>query len=96
MSRVVMHDNAWGPYCAAARNLLTQRKLHFDKIDTTGSPNFRREMNERSGQNTVPRLFIDPRVIGGCNQLATLNHSGKLADLPGTAVIELTRGTMDI
>ena len=91
-----MHGNAWTPYCAAARNLLTQRKLDFDKIDTTGPPNFRREMNERSGQNTVPRLFIDPRLIGGCNQLATLNHSGELTDLPGTTVIELTRGTMDI
>ena len=52
-------------------------------------------MNERCGQNTVPRLFIDCGLIGGCNELATLQHSTELADLLGTEAIELARETTD-
>jgi glutaredoxin-related protein len=52
-------------------------------------------MNERCGQNTVPRPFIDSRLIGGRNELATLQHPTELADLLGTEAIELTRETID-
>ncbi|SVB76508.1 uncharacterized protein METZ01_LOCUS229362 [marine metagenome] len=53
MLRAMVRSSAWCPHCAAARNLLIQRKLDFDKIDTIGP----RILDERSTNVVVRTLY---------------------------------------
>ena len=43
----------------------------------------REEMNERSGRNTFPQIFIDGKHVGGCDDLFALDRSGKLDPMLG-------------
>lgn len=40
-------------------------------------------MRRRSGRTTVPEIFIDDRLIGGCDDLMALGKSGALDPLLG-------------
>jgi len=41
------------------------------------------KVNERSGRNTFPQIFIDGHHIGGCDDLMALERAGKLDPLLG-------------
>lgn len=78
---VVMYTNSWCPYCAAARGLLDGRGVPFREIDVEADTETRQEMVARSGRRTVPQIFIGDRHVGGYDDLAALERSGKLDEL---------------
>jgi len=80
---IVMYTQALCGYCAAARQLLQTKGVDFTEIKVTLSTRLRREMIERSGQRTVPQIFIGERHIGGYDDMAELDHRGKLDALLG-------------
>jgi len=79
-----MYTQALCGYCAAARQLLQAKGVDFTEIKVTLSTSLRREMIERSGQRTVPQIFIGERHIGGYDDMAELDHRGELDALLGT------------
>ena len=70
----------WGycPYCVRAKNLLTEKGLAFTEISLDGKDNELMALRERTGQRTVPQIFIDDQFIGGFTELSALNSSGSL------------------
>ena len=74
--QIVMYTRAFCGYCAAARSLL--EKKHVDYEDITMDARLRREIVERSGQSTMPQIFIGDRHIGGYDELNRLDREGKL------------------
>jgi len=80
-----MYTRIFCGYCAAARSLLTKKKVRYEEIDVTLNATLRREMAERSGKNTVPQIFIDNKPIGGYDNLCQMDRDGKLDDLLGRA-----------
>lgn len=73
-----MFAKAWCPYCAAARTLLAQKGAVVTEIDIEAFPERRQEMIERSGRQTVPQIFIGAVHVGGYDDLAALEQSGRL------------------
>ena len=72
--------------CVAAKTLLKQRGLNYEEIRIDTDPVRRDEMLQRSGQRrTVPQIFINDQHIGGFEELAAADHSGKLAQIIGAA-----------
>jgi glutaredoxin 3 len=61
--------------------LLTQKGIPFEDIDVSDDPARRQEIVQRSGQRTVPQIFIGDESIGGFMELQTLEVSGELDDL---------------
>ncbi len=62
-----------------AKALLRSKGVAFEEIDVTDDPELRAEMVKRSGgRRTVPEIFINGEIIGGCDELYTLEHSGEL------------------
>jgi len=49
----------------------------------TRDPSERVRLAERTGQRTVPQIFIDERSIGGYDELAGLERRGELDALLG-------------
>jgi len=74
-----MYATAACPYCRAAARLLAQKGV--DDVQTVRvdlEPQRRDEMQARSGQWTVPQIWIDAHHVGGCDELYALERSGEL------------------
>ncbi|HMH17255.1 MAG TPA: glutaredoxin domain-containing protein, partial [Burkholderiales bacterium] len=44
-------------------------------------PRQREEMMQKTGRRTVPQIYIGERHVGGFEDLAELEHAGKLESL---------------
>jgi len=75
---IVMYTTNWCPYCARARKLFATKGAAFQEIDVESAPEKRAEMLSRSGRRTVPQIFIGEQHIGGSDDLAALDSTGKL------------------
>lgn len=66
-------------YCFRAKALLDHKGVAYEEIDVAMDADKRAEMEERSnGGYTVPQIFIDGDHIGGSDELAALEASGRL------------------
>jgi thioredoxin reductase (NADPH) len=83
MPSIVMYTKQVCPYCTRAKHLLTQKGQEWTEIDIEAEPGRREEMIERSGQRTVPQIFIDDQHVGGFDELAALEEAGELDPLLG-------------
>ncbi len=61
--------------------MLTKKGVPFEDVDVSDDPALRQEIARRSGQRTVPQIFIGDESIGGFMELQTLEVSGELDDL---------------
>lgn len=78
---VRMYATGWCPYCHAARQLLQAKGVSYEEIDLTREPGRRTEMESLSGRSSVPQIFIGERHIGGYDDMAALDRSGRLDEL---------------
>ena len=79
MAHVEMYTTSWCPYCMRARALLRNKGVEFSEFDVEEEPGRRREMVRRAGGRTsVPQIFINGEHIGGSDELAALDRSGRL------------------
>jgi glutaredoxin 3 len=82
MSKVVMYTTAVCPYCIRAEQLLRSKGVtEIEKIRVDLQPEMRAAMTEKTGRRTVPQIYINGEYVGGFDELASLNHAGKLDGL---------------
>lgn len=82
-AKVVMYATRFCPYCMRARSLLKKKGVEFEEISVGGDRELWAEMEQRSGRNTVPQIFIDDKPVGGYDDIAALNRAGELDSLLG-------------
>ena len=80
-ARVVIYGNATCPFCGAARMLLKKKGVDYEDISVSADPSAMAEMQERSGRQTVPQVFIGETHVGGFDELYALDQSGELDKL---------------
>ncbi len=87
MHKVLMYSTAVCPYCVRAEQLLRARGVtEIEKVRVDLEPERRAEMMEKTGQRTVPQIYIGDTHVGGCDDLYALDKAGGLAPLlAGTA-----------
>lgn len=84
MPDIEIYSTAICPYCIAAKNLLKSKGLAWRELRIDLDPQARRAMDERThGARTVPQIFINGTLVGGFDQLAAADRSGKLNELLG-------------
>lgn len=82
MAKVVMYCTAVCPYCVRAEQLLHSKGVsEIDMIRVDQQPELRVAMMEKTGRRTVPQIYINGVHVGGYDDLASLNHAGKLVEL---------------
>jgi glutaredoxin 3 len=65
-----------------AKVLLKSKGVKFEEIDVTDDPDLRAKMVVLAGgRRTVPEIFINGEIIGGCDELYALERSGQLDKL---------------
>ena len=85
MPNVTLYTKPFCPYCVRAMALLEKKGVDFTEIEAAFDPEKRQEMNQRSGRNTFPQIFIGDRHIGGCDDMMELERAGELDALLGQA-----------
>lgn len=78
MAQVTIYTRPLCGYCVAARRLLERVGASIHTIDVAFSPASRQEMQNRSGRNTFPQIFIGETHVGGFSELCALHDSGGL------------------
>ncbi|MDX5331791.1 MAG: glutaredoxin 3 [Caulobacteraceae bacterium] len=78
MANVTIYTKPYCPYCIRALDLLEKKGVEFTEIEAAFDPEKRQEMNQRSGRNTFPQIFIGERHIGGCDDMMALERAGEL------------------
>lgn len=81
MAHVRIYTTPICPYCARAKALLEKKGAAYEEVDVYMDAKARKEMMEKSGQRTVPQIFIDDKHIGGCDDLHALDAEGGLDPL---------------
>jgi len=80
MSRkVTMYSTGVCPFCQMAERLLRAKGVAaIEKIRVDLEPERRAEMMEKTGRRTVPQIYIGETHVGGFEELAALDHAGRL------------------
>ena len=81
MSEIIIYTADYCPYCKAAKEFLKAKGVAYQEIDITHDQEKRRDIASRSGQKTVPQIFINGKSIGGYSDLKALDEKGELAPL---------------
>lgn len=76
--KIEIYTKAYCPYCERAKELLRIKGVAFVEYVVNDDPLRGDEMRQRGAGETFPGIFIDGRLIGGCNELFDLDESGAL------------------
>lgn len=84
MAKVEIYTKFLCPFCTRAKRLLAEKGVPFEEFDISMGGPKRAEMIQRAnGRSTVPQIFIDGHHVGGSDDLAALNATGRLDPLLG-------------
>lgn len=82
MQSVTMYTGAFCPYCTMAKKLLAAVGVSdIREIRVDQNPADFAEMQQRSGQRSVPQIFIGDTHVGGFTDLYRLQQQGELIEL---------------
>lgn len=65
-------------YCHSAKKLLQQQGIVFEEIDLQQGGEEALQLLKKSGQRTVPQIFINDKPIGGYTDLSSLIRKNEL------------------
>jgi len=80
MKKIEIYAKDYCPFCHRAKDLLRVKGADFIEYDVTTDTIKEEEMRQRSGRTTVPEIFVDDQLLGGCDDLFDLEAAGKLED----------------
>ena len=78
MAAVTIYTKISCPYCERALALLDKKGAKVTNIEAASKPEVRAKMNELSGRNSFPQIFIGEKHMGGCDDLMALDAQGGL------------------
>jgi monothiol glutaredoxin len=81
-----MKGNPEAPACGvSARTVAILQSLgaRFAAVDILPDPRIRQELSAISNWPTIPQLFVDGELLGGCDIVSEMYQSGELQDALG-------------
>ena len=79
MKQVEIYSSPLCGFCHAAKRLLDSKSVNYVEYNILTDPKLKPEMIERAnGGRTVPQIFIDNVLVGGCDDLFALERAGAL------------------
>ncbi len=78
MNTVTVLTSPTCSYCHAAKSLLKQQGIDYQEVDLFKKEELGQQLLIKSGQRTVPQIFINEKPIGGFTELSKLVSNNKL------------------
>jgi monothiol glutaredoxin len=76
------HQPACG-FSARTSACLNAMGVRYAALDILPDPRIRQELSAISSWPTIPQLFVDGKLVGGCDIVTEMYESGELAELVG-------------
>ncbi len=70
-------------FSAQTAAVLNQMEVRYAALDILPDPRIKQELVAISGWPTSPQLFVDGKLVGGCDIMMEMYESGELAQLIG-------------
>ena len=86
---VIVYTTEYCGYCVRAKSLLKQKGIEYREVRVDEEPEIRAWLVKKSGQRTVPQIFVNGRSVGGFTDLAAADRSGELQKLLVAPPVEL-------
>lgn len=83
MNPIRIYTSTYCAYCSAAKHLLQSRDYDYEEINMEGNQQLMLEIMQKSGQRTVPQIFVGEKSIGGYQELLASTASGEFDSLVG-------------
>ena len=80
-ANVIIYTAWYCSFCDSAKALLNEKKISYKDIPVSKNDAQWKEMEQLSGNKTVPQIFINNKAIGGFDDLSLLEKTGKLHQL---------------
>ena len=80
-AEVVMYRTRSCPYCMRAAALLRGKGAVFKEVDVSNDPEARARLQQQTGSNTVPQIFINGVSVGGFDDISALDRRSLLDPL---------------
>lgn len=68
---IVIYTWSTCPYCINAKRLLRENNMKYIEKEVVQNKKYLKEMKRKTGETSVPQIFIDGKHIGGFSQLQT-------------------------
>ena len=81
MRQITVYTRHFCGFCTAAIRLLNEEGYVIEIIEADGNPTLRAELVERSGQSTLPQIFVGEQSVGGYQELASALSDGSFSQL---------------
>ena len=78
MAEIKIYSKNTCPACVMAKNIFKQKQVEFEEIILDNKPEQLKELIAKTGMKTVPQIFINKELIGGCSDLMRLEQQKKL------------------
>jgi monothiol glutaredoxin len=70
-------------FSARVTAILNAMGVEYGALDILPDPRVREELSAVSGWPTIPQLFVDGQLVGGCDIVTEMFESGELAETLG-------------
>jgi glutaredoxin 3 len=78
MAKVEVYTTDYCYYCRVAKSLLDEAKIPYEEINISQTPEMRDLLVQKTGEWTVPQVFVDGEYIGQDDELREWIKSGRL------------------
>ena len=68
-------------FSATVVNILNAYGIEYESVNVLEDPEIRIKLSEYSDWPTIPQLFVNGKLIGGCDIAMELHKSGELRDI---------------
>lgn len=85
MSGITVYSRRICSYCTAAKQLLQSRGYEYHEVNLDEHPELMMDVMRRSGQRTVPQIFVGEKPVGGFTELRAAIQSGEFEQLTGSS-----------
>jgi monothiol glutaredoxin len=70
-------------FSAKVVDILKQQAVDFRDVNILTDPEMRQGMKEYSNWPTFPQLYVNGKLVGGCDIVSSLHENGQLAEVLG-------------
>lgn len=82
MTKVTVYTMDFCPYCERAKSLLKQRGVVYEEVRVPMEDDAQWEaLEKKTGMKTMPQILHGDRIIGGFNDLKSIDEKDMLASL---------------
>ena len=78
MALIKIYTKSYCPSCDLAKEILKNKGASFQEVLMDDKPEEMKQLVEQTQMKTVPQIFINGHLIGGCSDMMELDKKNKL------------------